>query len=54
MQAGAQSSGSQQAFNSNNFDKKTFTGLEKPKDVRRGNIIAAKGKIYEVIRSYFK
>lgn len=44
MQAAAQPSGSQQAYNSANFDKKTFTGQEKPKDVRRGNIIAAKGK----------
>ena len=46
MQASAQSSGSQQFFNSSNFDKKTFTGQEKPKDVRRGNIIAAKGINY--------
>lgn len=27
-----------------NFDKKTFNQNEKPKDVRKANIIAAKGK----------
>jgi hypothetical protein len=39
----AQSSSSQASFNSTNFEKKNFNGLEKPKDVRRGNIISAKG-----------
>jgi hypothetical protein len=34
-----------QAFNSSNFDKKDFSGNEKPKDIRRGNILAAKGKL---------
>jgi len=43
MQASSQSSGTQ-SFNSANFEKKTFTGLEKPKDVRRGNIISARGE----------
>ncbi len=52
MQASAQPSGTQ-SFNSSNFDKKTFSGQEKPKDVRRGNIIAAKGNLNESLFSLF-
>lgn len=38
------SSSNTHSFNSANFDKKNFNGQEKPKDIRRGNILAAKGK----------
>lgn len=45
MQASNSGSSAQQSYNSVNFEKKTFSGQEKPKDVRRGNIISAKGKL---------
>lgn len=43
QQATSNTSGSNQT--SQNMDKKTFNQNEKPKDVRKSNIIAAKGKL---------
>lgn len=45
MQTSTAISGQTQSISSNtaNFDKKNFNTNDKPKDVRRSNIIAAKG-----------
>jgi hypothetical protein len=37
-----------------NLDKKTFNQNEKPKDVRKANIIAAKGIIYDLFFSFVR
>lgn len=39
------SSSNTQPFNSANFDKKNFNTQEKPKDIRKGNILAARGTL---------
>ena len=49
-----QSSSNSQPFNSANFEKKNFNGIEKPKDIRRGNILAAKGKQANKYKKKFK
>jgi hypothetical protein len=45
MQSSSTSSNTQ-PFNSSNFEKKNFNGQEKPKDIRRGNILAARGNYF--------